>query len=109
MPQGMKDIVLFGKETIRGEVAGSFPLHQPFLGDGLVPTLTKHLGEIISSSTWPYRTDQVPLGTTAALTLTPDINVATIRDLIELATQRTAGDQQSVSIKHSRADVGDAG
>lgn len=106
MAQKMKDVVLFGKEAVaRGTEAASFPLHQPFLGNGLVPTLTNHLGEIISSSTWPDVTTRVPLGVTAALAFTPEWNRDTIRDLITMITKVTAGDRPSVSIEHTRAGV----
>ncbi len=108
MAQKMKDIVLFGKETTPGTVAGSFPLDQPFLGAGLVPSISEHLGEIMSSSTWPHRTEQVPLGSSARLTFTPELNIATIRDIILMATQRTNGDLPFLSIGHTRAGVGQA-
>lgn len=108
MPQKMTDIVLFGKEATRGTVAGSFLLDHPFLGDGLVPNIESQLAEVRSSSTWPYVTDQVPLGATADLAFTPDININTIRTLILLATKRTAGVLPAVSIAHSRVGVGDA-
>jgi tail tube protein len=106
--QKKKDIILLGKEATRGTVAGSFPLQLPFMGDGLVPTLTDHLGRVMSSSTWPYDTVQVPVGVTAALALTPDLNIGVIRDLITAITKRTAGDMPQLSIKHSRAGVSGA-
>lgn len=108
MAQKMTDIVLFGKETTRGTKASTFPLHLPFLGQGLVPQITQHVGEILSSSTWPYDTKQVPLGATARLTLTPDININTIRTLLTMATKRTSGVQPPVSITHTRMGVGHA-
>lgn len=108
MPQKMKDVVLLGLESTPGTVASAFDLHQPFLGAGLSPNITHHLGEILSSSTWPYRTDEVPLGATARPTFIPDININTVRDLILLATKRTNGDLPSVSIAHTRMGVGHA-
>lgn len=109
MAQKMKDVVLFGKEAVaRGTIATTFPLHQPYVGNGLVPTLTNHLGEILSSSTWPYVTTRVPLGVTAALAFSPDWNRDTIRDLITMITKRTTGDQSSISIQHTRAGIGHA-
>ncbi|MBX3396501.1 MAG: hypothetical protein KF841_14160 [Phycisphaerae bacterium] len=108
MPQKMTDIVLFGKETTRGTKASTFPLHMPFLGQGLVPQITQHVGEILSSSTWPYDTKQVPLGATARLTFTPEFNINTIRSILTMVTKRTSGVQPSVSITHTRAGVGHA-
>lgn len=102
-----KDIVLMGLESTRGTVAGTFPLHHPFLGAGLVPTLTNNQGEVQSTSTWPVLTTQVGVGLTAGLAFTPDINVATVRDLIRLITERVSGDLNAISIKHSRVGVGD--
>lgn len=106
MPIGMKDIVLFGKETTRGTAAGTMPLHHPFLGNGLEPTLTQHHGEILPSSAWPYVGDQVPLGATAALQFTPAININTIRDILLMA-KRTAGLLPSLTIAHTKSGVGD--
>lgn len=106
MPQKMKDVVLFGLESTRGTAAATFPLHQPYVSPGLVPTLTDHLGHVMGSQTWPYRTDSVPLGVTAALGFSPEVNTGTVRDLILMATKRTNGDQPAVSIVHGRSGVG---
>ncbi len=105
---GMTDLIKIGKESTRGEEAASYAMRVPFMGDGLVPTTTPHLGEVMSSSTFPYVTDQVHLGTTSALVLTPDFNVATIRSLILMATKRTAEVMASLTIGHSRVGVSDA-
>ncbi len=108
MPQQMKDIVLLGKETTRGTAAGTLPLHQPFVGDGLVPEITNHLGEILSSSGWPYVTDQVPVGVTASVQLAPEVNINTIRDIILMSKRDGSGNLPSLTIAHSQAGVGDA-
>lgn len=105
---GMNDIVLIGKEAVaRGTLALTFPLHQPFVGDGLTPTRTQHLAEVRPSSSHPDPVAQVPLGLTTGLSLTPEINIATIRDLIDMVTKRTGTDLPSLSIKHGQAGVSD--
>lgn len=94
----MKDTILIGKETTRGTVASSYALDQPYLGKGIDHTLTNHLGEVLSSATHPSPTIEVPLGTTGALSITPDVNLATVRDLIDMVTKRTADALSSLSI-----------
>jgi len=108
MAHGMKDIVLLGKEATRGTAAATTPLHQPIVDDGLIPSIQGNNAETRASSTWPYQTDECPIGPTASLRLQPDVNVNTVRDLILMIDSRTNGDLASFTAKHSRAGIGDA-
>ncbi|MFO0971824.1 MAG: phage tail tube protein [Phycisphaerae bacterium] len=101
MAHQLQDIVLLGKETTRGTIAGTFPLDQPVFA--LIPTLSNPGGEILSNTGYPFAADVVPVGVTASLEMTPEVNRDTIRDLIDLVTKRTSGDQPQVSIKHGHA------
>lgn len=87
---GTSNIVLAGKEVTRG-TAVAMPFNLPFVGDGLKIGLKNHVGEILASSTYPFKTARVPLGLTPAVKLTPDVNRDTIRDLFLLSLKRTLG------------------
>lgn len=106
MPVNARNIVRFGKEANRGTVAATLPLHLPFLDDGLKIGLRNHLGEIISSSTYPDVTKYVSLGLTPAVRLTPDVNINTIRDIIQMSIARVSNDLNAFSIAESCAGVG---
>lgn len=107
MPHGMTDIVLIGTEATRGVESVNMDLHQPMVDDGLTPTLTANNAETNATSTFPDQTDDCPIGATAALRMTPDVNVNTVRDLILMATARTSGVLKAFTVQHSRVGVGD--
>jgi len=105
MAQKMRDIIKLGVETTRGTLASSMALTQPFVGDGFRPVFTAGLAPIQASGTFPYDTDAVPVGATVAGQLTPEINIATIRDLVLLATKRTSAALPAVSIQHLHQSI----
>ena len=90
MAQNKLNVVRIGKESTRG-TAVTGALTVPHLDDGLKIGFTNHLGKIYSSRTFPSMTDQVPLGLTPVVRLRPEVNVATIRDLILMNLMRTSG------------------
>lgn len=106
MPINMLNVVRVGKETTRGTEAGTLPLHLPFLGDGLKIGVRNHLGEIKSSSTFPDVTDQVPLGRTPTVRLTPDVNINTIRDIIQMSIGRVSNQLNAFSFAESAVGLG---
>lgn len=106
MPINMLNVVRIGKETTRGTEAGTLPLHMPFLGDGLKIGHRNHLGQIKSSSTFPDVTEEVPLGMTPAVRLTPDVNINTIRDIIQMSIARVSNALNAFSFAESCAGIG---
>lgn len=101
----MTERVQMALEVTRGTAVTPMTMDVPFLGDGLVPTDTPHLGELRGSAHFPSRTQMVPLGVTHGLSLFTEVNAGNIRDLINLATKRTAGKLPSVTIVHDQAGV----
>lgn len=97
--------VQFGLESTRG-TAVTATLEQAVKGDGFRPTLTNNLGQVMPSSTFPYRGDSVPVGVTASLAMTVDANITNIRDLILMATKRTAGVLPAFTIIDGQQGVG---
>lgn len=104
MSHQLTDTVLMGLETTRGTVASSFDFHCPILRPGLVPNRRAHTAKVESSATFPYVTKNVPVGVTTTLSLTPDINKGTFRDLLLLATKWTLPSFPAFSI--ARTSVG---
>jgi len=66
-------------------------MHVPFLDIGFERNIEGNNAEVRASSTFPYQTDEIPIGATARPRLMPDLNINTVRDLILLATTRGAG------------------
>jgi hypothetical protein len=107
MSQQLNHQVQFGKEVTRGTPVAT-TLELPVVEDGFRPTITNALGEVMASSTFPYITDQVPVGVTAELSITADANRDTIRDIILMCTKRTAGLLPSFTIIDDQQGVGTA-
>lgn len=105
MAQNLKHRVQLGLETTRGTVVTT-TLELPILDDGFRPTLVNAQGEILSSSTFPYKSDSVPVGVTASLSLKTNVHRDNIRDLLLLATKRTAGVLPSVTMIDDQHGVG---
>lgn len=87
---GKLSIVRIGKEQERG-TAATTALTSPFVGAGWKFPRQQYLAKIKSSGTFPSPTASVALGLTARVTGAPEVNVATIRDIILMAMMRTAG------------------
>lgn len=101
MDHRMTDIVLVGVEETRGSaVAGTLTL--AFARDGVDFRLTQHTARSQGSSTFPLRGKPVALGLTPTIRMTPEINVETVRDIIEMATERTDGILNSFTILQAK-------
>lgn len=105
MAQKLKHRVQLGLEITRGTPVAT-TLELPVLDDGFKPTLVNAQGEIMASSTWPYKTDSVPVGVTASLSMAVNLHRDNIRDLILMATKRTAGVLPAVTIIDDQHGVG---
>lgn len=108
MAQNLKHRVQMVLEVTRGTAVTPMTLELPIVGDGARPSIVAGLGEILASTTFPYVTDQVPVGVTGSFAITVEVNRDNIRDLILLATKRTAGVLPAVTIVHDQQGVGAA-
>lgn len=104
----MTERVQMALETTRGTAASPMTMDVPFVGEGLVPSSVSHLGEVRGSAHFPSRTDMVALGVTHRLSLAVEVNINNIRDIILLATKRTAGVLPAVTIVHNQHGMGPA-
>lgn len=102
----MTERIQMALEGTRGTAASLMTLEVPFVGEGLVPTVTSHLGEIRGSAHFPSRTDMVSLGVTRGFSLAVELNKNNIRDIILLATKRTAGVLPSVTVVRNQHGLG---
>lgn len=102
----IKHRLQLGIETTRGTPASALLVEWPIIGDGVRHSLRNHQGEILASSTFPYKTDSVPLGVTHSVSARVEVNRDNIRDIITLATQRTAGVLPAATIVHDQSGVG---
>lgn len=101
MPRGMRDTLLVGVESTRGTLASSTPLTQPMVGDGFQPQFAGPPALIRSTATFPYVTKAEAVGVeVSSISMAPDINVNTVRDIILSATKRTSGSLPSLSLRH---------
>jgi hypothetical protein len=97
----MTDIVLIGVEETRGTaVAGALTL--AFARDGVDFRHTQHTARSQGSSTFPLKGKPVALGLTPTIRMTPEINVETVRDIIEMATIRADGILSSFTILQAK-------
>lgn len=104
----LKHRLQLGIETTRGTPAPALTAEWPIIGDGVRHSLRNHQGELLSSSTFPYKTDSVPIGVTHSLSARVEVNRDNVRDIITLATQRTAGVLPASTIVHNQSGVGPA-
>lgn len=103
----LKHRVQMALEVTRGTAVAPTTLEMPIMGDGMKATIVDATGKIIASSTWPYATDEVPVGVyCSGITMRVEANRDNIRDLILLATKRTSGNLPSVTIVHDQSGVG---
>ena len=108
MAQHLNHKVQLALETVRGTAVSPMTAEWPVVGGGFVPVITNAQGQVIASSTFPYVTNQVPVGVTAAISLEVDANINNIRDIILAATKRTAGVMPSFTIIDNQQGVGAA-
>lgn len=105
MAQKLKHRVQMGLESTRG-TAVTATLELGVRDDGFTPTIVSAGGDILGSQTFPYKTDVVAVGVTASLALRVELNRDNIRDIILLATKRTAGVLPAVTIIDDQHGVG---
>ena len=107
MAQQIKHRVQMALEVTRGTAVTPMTLEVPIVGDGFRVTLVNAQGQIMGSQTFPYLTDSVPVGFyCSGLSLRVEVNRDTIRDMLLLATKRTAGVLPAVTIVHDQQGVG---
>lgn len=105
MAQPLNHRVQLGRESTWGQ-AGSLTAEWPVVGAGFKPAIADDLKEVEASSTYPYTTDQVSMGVSGSLTIEVDANVATIRDIILVASARTSGVLNRFTIVDNQHGVG---
>lgn len=101
----MTEGVQIALEVTRGTPVTPMTLALPLLEPGLVPSDTSHLGEVRAGWSFPSRTVMVPLGRTHAFSVTVDANAAIIRDLVLLATKRTANKLPSTTVVQNQNGI----